>query len=204
MSNSDVNSEKEIGEVEKEINLETSVDQEEVEVNEDNVDIKIEKKPVKQLTKEERDFIITNAKNGIENEYFDVKILKNGNARIVAKKSKTPTVSQKVIKNNNEGKVYLSNDQLLMEHVMELQLQLTKLQGKHKKLKKKYYNLRNDIYEDVDDSPVMNLVNEKHEEPELNSKNIDQQMNNTEIKNTETKVINQPIQRGWRSRVTYL
>ena len=203
MSNSDVNSEKEIGEVEKEINLETSVDQEGIEKDEDNVDIKIEKKSVKQLTKEERDFIITNAKNGIENEYFDVKILKNGNARIVAKKSKTPTVSQKVIKNNNEGKVYLSNDQLLMEHVMELQLQLTKLQGKHKKLKKKYYNLRNDIYEDVDDSPVMNSVNEKHEEPELNSKNIDQQMNNTEIKNENIKP-NVNNQRGWRSRVTYL
>ena len=202
MSNSDVNSEKEIGEVEKEINLETSVDKEEVEVN-DNVDIKIEKKSVKQLTKEERDFIITNAKNGIENEYFDVKILKNGNARIVAKKSKTPTVSQKVIKNNNEGKVYLSNDQLLMEHVMELQLQLTKLQGKHKKLKKKYYNLRNDIYEDVDDSPVMNSVNEKHECVELNSKNDKQQMNDTEIKNENIKP-NVNNQRGWRSRVTYL
>ena len=194
MSNSDVNSEKEIGEVEKEINLETSVDQEGIEKDEDNVDIKIEKKSVKQLTKEERDFIITNAKNGIENEYFDVKILKNGNARIVAKKSKTPTVSQKVIKNNNEGKVYLSNDQLLMEHVMELQLQLTKLQGKHKKLKKKYYNLRNDIYEDVDDSPVMNSVNEKNDK---------QQMNDTEIKNENIKP-NVNNQRGWRSRVTYL
>ena len=203
MSNSDVNSEKEIGEVEKEINLETSVDQEGIEKDEDNVDIKIEKKSVKQLTKEERDFIITNAKNGIENEYFDVKILKNGNARIVAKKSKTPTVSQKVIKNNNEGKVYLSNDQLLMEHVMELQLQLTKLQGKHKKLKKKYYNLRNDIYEDVDDSPVMNSVNEKNECVELNSKNDKQQMNDTEIKNENIKP-NVNNQRGWRSRVTYL
>ena len=161
---------------------------------------KIEKKAVKDLTAEEREIIIANAKNGVENEHFDVKFLKNGNSRIVAKKSKAPTISQKVIKNNNDGKVYLSNDQLLMEHIMELNSRLDKLSVKHKKLKKKYRHLKNDIYVDVDDSsnePLNDPLNDKEQKNE--------EQKNEEQKNEEQNIIYRPsVSRGWRSKVQYL
>ena len=38
----------------------------------------VELKDVKKLTSEEREQIISNFKNGIDNEFYDVKTLKNG------------------------------------------------------------------------------------------------------------------------------
>ena len=152
-------------------------------------DVKITKKAVKDLTKQERDIIIANAEKGIDNEYFDVKYYKNGSKRIVAKKPKAPTVTQKVIKNNNDGKVYLSNDQLLMEHIIELNARLDKLTGKHKKLKKKYRRMRNDIYEDVD---------EPHEVPHETPHEVPQEVPQ------EVQTLPRTTARGWRSRVTFL
>ena len=175
-------------------------------------EIKITKKPVKDLTKEEKDFIINNAKKGVANEFFDVKFFKNGSARVTAKKEKAPTVSQKVIKNNSDGKVYLSNDQLLMEHIIDLNSRLDKLTGKHKKLKKKYHRLRNDIYEDVDASeevPQQAKQVSLEARTSLGSEDAPQQ---TEQKDVPQQAERQEVpvslpriaQRGWRSRVTYL
>ena len=159
-------------------------------------DIKITKKAVKDLTQEEKDIIISNAKNGVENEFFDVKFFKNGNSRITAKKPKAPTVSQKVIKNNNDGKVYLSNDQLLMEHIIELNSRLDKLTGKHKKLKKKYRSLKNDIY--IDSEEISSVEQTKNEEQELEPEQKEVEPEHQE------QIYKAPIQRGWRSRVQYL
>ena len=171
---------------------------------------KIEKKAVKDLTAEEREIIIANAKNGVENEHFDVKFLKNGNSRIVAKKSKAPTISQKVIKNNNDGKVYLSNDQLLMEHIMELNSRLDKLSVKHKKLKKKYRHLKNDIYEDVNESlDITPLAAESSVSEPLNE-TLNENQKNEEQKNEEQTdkeqniIYRSSVSRGWRSKVQYL
>ena len=159
-------------------------------------DVKITKKAVKDLTQEEKDFIIANAKNGVENEFFDVKFFKNGNSRITAKKPKAPTVSQKVIKNNKDGKVYLSNDQLLMEHIIELNSRLDKLTGKHKKLKKKYRSLKNDIY--IDSEEISSVEQTKNEEQELEPEQKEVEPEHQE------QIYKAPIQRGWRSRVQYL
>ena len=57
-----------------------------------NAIIQVDKKPIKKLTNNEKDIIINNAKNGIENQYYDVLMFKNGNSRIVKKKCKTLTV----------------------------------------------------------------------------------------------------------------
>ena len=171
-------------------------------------EINITKKPVKDLTKEEKDFIINNAKNGVENEFFNVKFFKNGSARVTAKKEKTPTVSQKVIKNNSDGKVYLSNDQLLMEHIIELNSRLDKLTGKHKKLKKKYHRLRNDIYEDVDASEEVVEPTAKQDEVPQQAEPITKQVSleaRTSLGSEEVPIsLPRIAQRGWRSRVTYL
>ncbi|KAH0786548.1 hypothetical protein GPJ56_009619 [Histomonas meleagridis] len=76
----------------------------EIVLDEENVDeektsdVKITKKAVKDLTQEEKEIIIANAKKGIENEFFDVKFFKNGNARVTAKKSKK---LQRLVKKSN-------------------------------------------------------------------------------------------------------
>ena len=98
----------------------------------------VELKDVKKLTSEEREQIISNFKNGIDNEFYDVKTLKNGTTRIVKKKNKSQSLSNKLIsgqspsglhdrsssKDNEQfvkpEKKYLSNEQLLMEHIIEL------------------------------------------------------------------------------------
>ena len=57
----------------------------------------VELKDVKKLTSEEREQIISNFKNGIDNEFYDVKTLKNGTTRIVKKKNKSQSLSNKLI-----------------------------------------------------------------------------------------------------------
>ena len=90
----------------------------------------VELKDVKKLTSEEREQIISNFKNGIDNEFYDVKTLKNGTTRIVKKKNKSQSLSNKLISGRKDNeqfvkpeKKYLSNEQLLMEHIFELNKQ---------------------------------------------------------------------------------
>ena len=54
-------------------------------------------KDISKLTLEERAKIISDARNGIPNEHYDVTLLKNGNTRIVKKKIKTPSLSTRLI-----------------------------------------------------------------------------------------------------------
>jgi len=109
-------------------------------------------KPVNELTDEERQIVINNARAGIDQPYFDVRFFKNGKTRIVKKKTKQPTVSERVINESTAPtkKVYYSDNQLLMEHIIDLNSKFDRLLTKHKKLKRKYYNLRDDIYVDDD------------------------------------------------------
>ncbi|MFR1525502.1 MAG: hypothetical protein ACLSUV_08430, partial [Bacilli bacterium] len=100
-------------------------------------------KDISKLTLEERAKIISDARNGIPSEHYDVIVLKNGNTRIVKKKIKTPSLSNRLINEqkqevNNSKKLYMSDNQLMMEHIIELNNQVNKLANKHKKLKKKY------------------------------------------------------------------
>ena len=119
-------------------------------------------KDISKLTLEERAKIITDARNGIPNEHYDVILLKNGNTRIVKKKNKTPTqsVASRLISQtqNNQAptpnKIYMSDTQIMMEHIIELNNQVNKLMTKQKKLKKKYKTLKYDIYEDVDENQI--------------------------------------------------
>ena len=110
-------------------------------------------KDISKLTLEERAKIISDARNGIPSEHYDVIVLKNGNTRIVKKKIKTPSLSNRLINEqkqevNNSKKLYMSDNQLMMEHIIELNNQVNKLANKHKKLKKKYRALKHDIYEE--------------------------------------------------------
>ena len=163
----------------------------------------VELKDVKKLTSEEREQIISNFKNGIDNEFYDVKTLKNGTTRIVKKKNKSQSLSNKLIsglcpsgcKDNEQfvkpEKKYLSNEQLLMEHIFELNTQMNKLKNKQKKLKNKYKGIKRDLYVDVDEN----------DEPHNDEKDFIQGGRN---RPPSEELEKHAVQRGWRSRVSYL
>lgn len=172
----------------------------------------VELKDVKKLTSEEREQIISNFKNGIDNEFYDVKTLKNGTTRIVKKKNKSQSLSNKLIsgltncslslldERSCPEKKYLSNEQLLMEHIFELNTQMNKLKNKQKKLKNKYKGIKRDLYVDVDEN----------DEPHNDEKDFIQGGRNRppseELEKHAHRVADEVrvVQRGWRSRVSYL
>jgi hypothetical protein len=117
-------------------------------------------KRIDELTDEEKKILIENARAGIDNPYYNVKLYKNGTTRIC--KSKKPTISQQAVSNKGERlinsntsdarKVYMTDNQLIWEHVLELENKYNNLYRKHKKLKAKY----NDLYiedEDIAQKP---------------------------------------------------
>ena len=126
----------------------------------------IEYKQIKKLTSEEKDIIVNNARNNIENDYYDVMFYKNGNYRILLKKNPNISLSQKHINNNenntksidntesieNGKNQYLTDNQFLMKHILKLNSKVEHLRNKQKKLKRKYKKMKFDIYEDVDNT----------------------------------------------------
>ncbi len=161
-------------------------------------------KDISKLTLEERAKIISDARNGIPSEHYDVILLKNGNTRIVKKKIKTPSLSNRLINEqkqevNNSKKLYMSDNQLMMEHIIELNNQVNKLANKHKKLKKKYRALKHDIYEEdieQEQAPSQALVQEPQSK--------EQQPPSQESQSQEPQPPSQEIRRTWRSYLTYL
>ena len=184
-------------------------------------------KDISKLTLEERAKIITDARNGIPNEHYDVILLKNGNTRIVKKKNKTPTqsVASRLISQtqNNQtptpNKIYMSDTQIMMEHIIELNNQVNKLMTKQKKLKKKYKTLKYDIYEDVYENQITQepkqepkqeqIKQEPTREPTQETKqDVQQETKQDTAQDTKpsyrTAGIRVLPQKGWRSYISYL
>ena len=184
-------------------------------------------KDISKLTLEERAKIITDARNGIPNEHYDVILLKNGNTRIVKKKNKTPTqsVASRLISQtqNNQtptpNKIYMSDTQIMMEHIIELNNQVNKLMTKQKKLKKKYKTLKYDIYEDVDENQITQEPKQEtkqeqiKQEPNQETKqetaqDVTQETKQDTAQDTKpsyrTAGIRVLPQKGWRSYISYL
>lgn len=178
-------------------------------------------KDISKLTLEERAKIISDARNGIPSEHYDVIVLKNGNTRIVKKKIKTPSLSNRLINEqkqevNNSKKIYMSDNQLMMEHIIELNNQVNKLANKHKKLKKKYRALKHDIYEeDIEQeneiglrlqAPSQALVQEpQSKEPQSQEQQSQEsQPPSQESQSQEPQPTSQEMRRTWRSYLTYL
>ena len=130
-------------------------------------------KRIDELTDEERKILIDNERAGIKNPYYNVKLFKNGNVRIC--KAKKPTLSQQVISNNGEReikntngdnrKVYMTDNQLMWEHIFELENKYNTLYTKHKKLKAKY----NDLY--IEDDDLISRQNSVYEQMQQKQEN---------------------------------
>lgn len=137
-------------------------------------------KPVKQLTKAERETIINEFNNGVDNKYYKVHKLKNGSIRITKRANPLTnnaedaheTVNKKI--DNKLNTKRLTDNQLLLEHIIDLEKRYEIMRMKHKKLKKRYNKLECDLFEDdsdeldvreVTNEPSGDLRIEQHAEP---------------------------------------
>lgn len=111
-------------------------------------------KTVKKLSKDERSMLEDRFEKGVEDPFFKVIRMSNGAIRIT--KRRNPIVqdvkqAQEERSTRIANKVgRLTNEQLLMEHIIDLETRFESMRLKHKKLKKHYNELENSIYEDVD------------------------------------------------------
>ena len=186
----------------------------------------VDPKNVGELTDDERAIIIANAKNGIDQPNFDVRFFRNGKFRIVRKKEKPPTISEKVVKTQeipqNVKKAYYTDNQLLFEHIIELNAKVDRLMNKHKKLKRKYQALQSDIYVDDDELETVNAqtlgenaVNASHFVADIKDEPSNAPVNEQPVIEPPQSPIVQSIQqmqtstptptrRNWRSQLRYL
>ena len=168
-------------------------------INKDTPIKHVDRKNVNQLTNEERELIVNNAKNGVEQPNYDVMFFKNGNYRIIKKKQHRQSVSQKIIEKQtpiqSNTPSYYTDNQLLYEHIIELTSRMERLTAKHKKLKNRYKELQQDIYLDDNDNEPVN-------------KNFDEENTNNEPVQPQQPVIQPPINHSrkvsWRNQIAYL
>ena len=170
-------------------------------------------KPVKQLSKSERDRLIEDFEKGTENVYFKVNRLKNGGYRInkrsnplVTDATEAPAKTADKISKKYDGK-QLTTEQLLLEHMFELERKYEIMRMKHKKLKKRYNKLEDDIFESDDEQPVEPVqyggheVQEPIEQPiEQVQKPIEQAVKQVQSRsNGEQVTFRRPQKRTWRT-----
>lgn len=164
---------------------------EESDIDESNVQEKTEEiiipektvKPRKISKKQQRLNAIDDFKNGKSNKDFKVYPLKNGSFRVV--KRENATVNKE---NNIETKPEITpvinhqytNDQFLINHILELEKKFEKLRLKQKKLKKSHKKIKADIYDD-DSEPI-----------DLNAISNEVDVKNEEVVNEQPKIIEKP------------
>ena len=150
-----------------------------------NVNRVITAKRVCDLSKEDENWLVENAKKGNKHDFFEVMLFKNGNHRIKLKNGNKRSVAQK----NIETKAgMMTNDQLLMEHVFDLESRLKVMEMKHKKLKKKYKGLKQDIYVDVDEGEAENQRAEEGGENQVSTNQPErEETKKEEVKKNEVK-----------------
>ena len=150
---------------------------EEIEPEElQNKKMVITPKNVSKLTDDEKSYLINLYKNGGEDEHFKVNFYKNGNSKIVKKKQPPQRMSSKFIdQTENNRKTVMTTEQLLMEHVIDLEARFATLHQKHRKLKKYYKNLQEDLYVDDNDDVVERIPNQNIESPVMESETVNEE-----------------------------
>ena len=172
----------------------------------------IDYKPVSKLTDDEKNYLLNLYKNGGEDNHFKVYFYKNGTNKIVKKKQPPQRISAKLLeKIENSKKPSLTNEQLLMEHVFDLEAKIATLQQKHKKLKKYYKSLHEDIYADDEiNEPIENVNVKAVDQTDTtndnnNNDNANNTTNNNKINNFAgsdgTNVVEQPYQYNYINRL---
>ena len=162
-------------------------------------------KVVKKLSKDERQHLLDGFEQGVEDPYFKVVKMSNGSMRITKRKNPLTNDVKTAVENVNERVVSkatkhsngtrLTNEQLLMEHIIDLESRFECMRLKHKKLKKRYNELENSIYEDVDDRAV--------ERPEPEPEPEQPQPQPEPARTTVVKRLRGP-RTSWRDAVSYM
>lgn len=159
-------------------------------------------KTVKKLSNDERSMLVNKFEKGVEDPYFKVIRMSNGQIRIT--KRRNPIVADvKQAQEERSTRIAnkvgrLTNEQLLMEHIIDLETRFESMRLKHKKLKKRYNELENSIYEDVDKCVDVGVFETK------TTTHVQSQPQNTESE--------QPIQTqkrrlkrtSWRDAIEYM
>ena len=134
-------------------------------------------KNISKLTNEEKAYLINEAKNGIDNKFYKVSFCKNGNTKITKRKVPKQSMSEKIISNNTSNyskqAPTMSNEQLLFEHVINLESQIATLRQKHKNLKKSYKQIYQDVYIDDDEDQTQTQVDISQTNNELQDNTVD-------------------------------
>ena len=166
----------------------------------------ITRKKIADLTENERNQLIKDAQNGLENDYYTVKMCKNGSTRICLKKqSKAQQILTEAKENQpipTTSKRYYTDNQLLMEHIINLETSFNNLKTKHKKLKKRYNELEGYLYADdvraEDEHPLKEVKPEREQKQEPEHKQEEQ----LEREQQHQQPIQQPVRyryiRSWR------
>jgi len=168
----------------------------------------INRKKVAELTEAEKQQLIADAQNGFDNQYYTVKLFKNGKCKINLKKQ---TKAQQVIDEANEYhapsehqiKRYYTDNQLLMEHIINLETSFNTLKAKHKKLKKRYNELEGYLYNDNDDSDDEPKLKQIEEQQPIEEQQLEQSQQYEQIQQVrQYEQQQQPVQRryvrSWR------
>lgn len=191
-----------------EINDETNIKNIDIDKPQESTPKFVEKKAINKLSEDERSLIIANAKSGVDQPYFNVKFFKNGKCQITKKKDIPQTVSSLATKqtikkpSQSESKVYYTDNQLLFEHIIELNAKVEKLMQKHKKLKRRYQTLQDDLYiEDDNLADPIQINKENTTISDIHSEPNSEQQNNTQI---ITHMKNPNINRNWRNQIAFL
>ena len=121
---------------------------------------KIALKQVSKLTDDEKTYLVDLYRKGGEDEFYKVYFYKNGTHKIVKRKQPPKYNTAKRIL--EAQKPTMTNEQILMEHVIDLETKFATLYQKHKKLKKNYKSLQEDIYyDDNTETDAKEIINEE-------------------------------------------
>jgi hypothetical protein len=173
-------------------------------------------KTVKKLSNDERSMLMNKFEKGVEDPYFKVIRMSNGAIRITkrrnpivadvkqAQEERSTRISNKVSR--------LTNEQLLMEHIIDLETRFESMRLKHKKLKKRYNELENSIYEDVDtrvdavvdESQPQSHVQQPAEEPPETHENSNARTGANEVSAGAYTQKRRLKKSSWRDAIDYM
>ena len=147
------------------------------------------KKKIADMSKEEKDVIINELKSGGMSDYFELKQFKNGNCRLINKRKKQNEHSPiKIFKDDSSDKIEvaseeikpkqikspkLTNEQFMLQSIMDIKSENAVLRTKLKKYKKRlneFYITAEDEEvsipapnQEAQDEPQYEIANQQHE-----------------------------------------
>ena len=166
-------------------------------------------KLVRDLTSDERALLIKNFSENVVNDNFNVKQLKNGNISITRKRSgKVKTLNDDIVKNavgGTSGKNnVMTNEQMLLQKYIDMEVKLEKERMKRKGLKRKYRKMKSDIYENVDDKNGGEIIIENDNGEDGGKNDVKEEVKKIEepkVESVEKEVENNVVEQNYKDEM---